>query len=492
MHTTSCKVLIPHLPFVDDVKCPCDPLGRYVYVAIWVQRGSCDPKNLLIDNPSDVLGLQLFPELGHGSWGARPYQLSSKSVDCESMVGCRTNRIYHEPASRPELGALIRDQSTRGSSGRRLFSFMSTTIQTLRVQDLNDPHQQSLDTLTTTLNALLKGLRLCFVLGSPSDLTPSMLLAILECILEFRLPLSREIRESKSHFDKVEAMKIFLGVLETDIVKMDVGLGDVDPRALARGEEPETVFVGELLCWLGQKSGILPLGFREGAVFRPAQGEVEVVEATEEEVDDEDEDVFGKARDNTISSTSSPRRVRVATPSTRSSLADSANTILSMVNASHPETDTSVMTMSIDDRTVTPPATPRVFTPQPSHHSAPPSPQMVHPTELPETHIDRGDDASYCDCSLKQDIPIQHTGWTRGVDHTEEVRTFLAKRSENTAHQIAYTPKVASYVGLGYSSHGPPRLITRHTSPSQHRLALLNEKARLLTELANLNISTRR
>lgn len=369
---------------------------------------------------------------------------------------------------------------------------MSTTVSTLSVQDLDDPHEQSLNTLTTTLNALLKSLRLPFVLGSPLDLTPWMLLAILECILEFRLPLSKEIRESKSYFDKVEAMKIFLGVLETDIIKMDVGLGGVDPRALARGEESETVFVGELLCWLGQKSGFLPLGFREGLDARPTEGEVDVDKVTEREGEEDEEDVFGKARDNTISPTDSHRQVQVATPSTRSSLADSANTVLSMINASHPETDTSVMTMSFDDRTITPPATPLVFTPQPIFHSPPPSLEVIHPAEPRGTRDHHGDDVSYCDCSLKQDIPIQHTGWIQTVDQEEEVRTFLAKHSANTAHRMDYTPKVISYPGLGHSPEGPPRLITRHTSPSQHRLALLNEKARLLTELANLNISRRR
>ncbi|KAF9646298.1 hypothetical protein BDM02DRAFT_3100063 [Thelephora ganbajun] len=338
---------------------------------------------------------------------------------------------------------------------------MTTTVSTLSIQDLNDPHRQSLDALTATLNALLKGLRLPFVLESPLDLTPWMLLAILECILETRLPLSKEVRESRSDLDKVEAMKIFLGVLETDIIKMDVGLSNVDPRALARGEERETVFVGELLCWLGQKSGILPLGFKEG-ITRPTKEGMEAAE------------------------------VRAATPSTRSSLADSAHTTLSMINASHPETDTSVMTASfLDDRTITPPATPRVFTEQPSLLSTHPSPQVPHPTELPETRIDGGDDVSYCDCSLKQDIQIRRTGWIQTVDHEEEVRNFLASHSANAAHRMAYTPKVASYTGLGYSSEGPPRLMTRHNSPSQHRLALLNEKARLLTELANLNISTR-
>jgi len=374
---------------------------------------------------------------------------------------------------------------------------MTTTFSTLSVQDLGDPHRQSIDALTATLNALLKGLKLPFLLESPSDLTPWMLLAILECMLECRLPLSKEIRESRSDLDKVEAMKIFLGVLETDIIQMDVGLSDVDPRALARGEEREAVFIGEVLCWLGQKSGILPLGFKEGNIARLTKEEVEVVEAVAEEDDgdddDEDEDVFGKARDNTTSSTASNHRVRASTPSARSSLTDSAHTTLSMINASHPETDTSVMTMSFgDDRTVTPPATPRVFTHQPSPNPTHPSPRLIHPAGVPETSIGGGHDASYCDCSLKQDIPIQHTGWIQTVDHEEEIRNFLASHSGNTVRQMVYTQKVGSCIGLGRPSDVPPRLITRHTSPSQHRLALLNEKARLLTELANLNISTGR
>jgi len=370
---------------------------------------------------------------------------------------------------------------------------MTATISTLNIQELNDSHCQSLDALTATLNVLLKGLRLHFVLESPLDLTPRMLLAILECILESRLPLPKEIRESRSDLDKVEAMKIFLGVLETDIIEMDVGLSDVDPRALARGEERETVFVGELLCWLGQKSGILPLGFKEGVITRPSREGVATVAGEDDDEDDEDEDVFGKARDNTISSTSSLHRARTETPSTRSSLTDSAHTTLSMVNASHPETDTSVMTMSFDDdRTITPPATPRVFTQQPSPHLTHPSPRVSQPTEAPESRTGDGEDVSYCDCSLKQEIPIQHAGWIQTVNHEEEVKAFLASHNVNTTHRMVYTPKVASYAGLGCASEGLPRLITRHTSPSQHRLALLNEKARLLTELANLNVSTRR
>jgi hypothetical protein len=285
-------------------------------------------------------------------------------------------------------------------------------------------------------------------------------------------------------------MKTFLDILGTDIIKMDVGLSDVDPCALARGEERETVFVGELLRWLGQKSGILPLAFKEGTVTRTTTAAAGVDAVTAEEEADEDEDVFGKARDNTVSSTTSHPRARAATPSAWSSLADSAHTTLSMVNVSHPETDTSATTMSFsDDRTITPPTTLRVLTRQPSPHSTYASPQALNPIKIPETRIGSEDDGSYCDCSLKQDIPIQRTGWLHTVNHEEEVRAFLASHSANT--RMVYTPKVAPYTGLGTGSEVPPRLITRHTSPSQYRLALLGEKARLLTELANLNISTR-
>ena len=450
-------------------------------MTIWAQRRGCDPEKVLSSDPIDKVGLQLFPKLDHGGYDTRRTRVNCVVGSVESDFGSNGGGPWTR-----EFGPIDPRHS-----------FMTTTFSTLSVQDLNDPHCQSIDALTVTLNVLLKGLKLPFILESPLDLTPRMLLAILECILESRLPLTEGIRESRSDLDKVEAMKIFLGVLETDIIKMDVGLSDVDPRALARGEERETVFIGELLCWLGQKSGILLSGFKEGSIARLTKEEVEVAETLMEEGDEdydhEDEDVFGKARDNTISSTTSHHQVRTATPSFRSSLTDSAHTALSMVNASHPETDTSVMTMSFgDDRTVTPPATPRVFTRQPSPNSTHPSPLFTHPAEIPEMHIGGGNDISYCDCSLRQEISIQNTGWIKTVDHEKEVRNFLASHSGNTVHQMVYTPKVASYIGLGRSSEGPPRLITRHTSPSQHRLALLNEKARLLAELANLNISTGR
>jgi hypothetical protein len=112
--------------------------------------------------------------------------------------------------------------------------------------------------LTDLLNELLDSLGLPFVLDTPLDLTPSLFLAILESLLQSRLPISPSIRESRSDAAKVQAMKIFLGVLEADIINEDIGLSDIDPRRLAAGEWEEVVFVAKLLCWLGKQMGLLP------------------------------------------------------------------------------------------------------------------------------------------------------------------------------------------------------------------------------------------
>ena len=109
--------------------------------------------------------------------------------------------------------------------------------------------------LTDNLNDLLDRLRLPFVLDTPLDLTPSLLLAILESLLQSRLPVSSSIRESRSDAAKIQAMKIFLGVLETDVVNGDIGLSDIDPRRLAAGEWEEVVFIAKLLFWLGKQTG---------------------------------------------------------------------------------------------------------------------------------------------------------------------------------------------------------------------------------------------
>ncbi|KAK0487872.1 hypothetical protein IW261DRAFT_1558915 [Armillaria novae-zelandiae] len=122
--------------------------------------------------------------------------------------------------------------------------------------------------LVSELNELLTALRIPIPIQSPTDLTPSLLLAILECFLSSRLPLSPRLRHAavskcltrptEALNARVQCMKIFLGVLETDILKNDdLGLSGVDPRKLAAGEYAEVTLVAEALCWVGRQGGLV-------------------------------------------------------------------------------------------------------------------------------------------------------------------------------------------------------------------------------------------
>jgi len=110
-------------------------------------------------------------------------------------------------------------------------------------------------TLVSQLNALLTSLRIPIPLISPTDLTPRLLLAILESILGMRIPVIE--RQDDSQVSKLQNTKIFLGVLETDILRVDVGLSLLDPRRLARGDREEVMFIAELLCWIGRRMKLI-------------------------------------------------------------------------------------------------------------------------------------------------------------------------------------------------------------------------------------------
>ncbi|KAI9568459.1 hypothetical protein HD554DRAFT_2038766 [Boletus coccyginus] len=146
-------------------------------------------------------------------------------------------------------------------------------------------------TLLPSLNALLAALALPFALDHPTDLTPSLLLAIFESLISARLPIPSAVRQSRTPEAKARAMLVLLGVLECDVLRGgtiadaehsvaasntddsvlggaggvsvdgwvdEIGLGEVDPEQLADGGWEETIFIGELLCWLARRKGILP------------------------------------------------------------------------------------------------------------------------------------------------------------------------------------------------------------------------------------------
>jgi len=85
------------------------------------------------------------------------------------------------------------------------------------------------------------------------------------------------VREAHTPQTKVEAVKIFLGVLANDILGVD--LSQVDPRKLARGEWEECVYIGGLLVHVAKKEGLM--GGEEAIV--DIDPEVSVGEVLEEE-----------------------------------------------------------------------------------------------------------------------------------------------------------------------------------------------------------------
>ncbi|KAG8846419.1 hypothetical protein FRB91_000831 [Serendipita sp. 411] len=112
-----------------------------------------------------------------------------------------------------------------------------------------------IDELVASLNLLLDNLEISLQLESPQDLTPGLLLAILEATLKSRLPIPNRVRQSQSSQAKVETIKIFLGVLGMDVLEMD--LSNIDPQRLAEGDWDEVVYVGGLLVTVAQQQGLL-------------------------------------------------------------------------------------------------------------------------------------------------------------------------------------------------------------------------------------------
>ncbi|KAF9269594.1 hypothetical protein L218DRAFT_953219 [Marasmius fiardii PR-910] len=137
----------------------------------------------------------------------------------------------------------------------------------------------SLLSIVDQLNALLLYLNLPITLQSPTDLTPSLILALLESILQQRLPgISTDIRTCRSEESRVVCVKMVLGILQTDIIAgatekqqnhLDLDLTGVNPERLAKGGEEEVVKIARVLCWLGTKSQFQPIGYHSKHIQSP-------------------------------------------------------------------------------------------------------------------------------------------------------------------------------------------------------------------------------
>ncbi|CAL1712676.1 unnamed protein product [Somion occarium] len=330
-------------------------------------------------------------------------------------------------------------------------------------------------------------------------------------------------------------MKIFLGVLEHDVIGEDVGLSDVDPRKLAVGEWDEVVFVGELLCWLGKKNGILPLGDVHDIV---------------EEVEREPENIVEVAHnpepanaDNTTLSF-----LPSANPESDTTMQSHTHTYTHPRTHSPPLSDLDIFNTTIRDYQTSP-------VPSSSRHrlesewtsdEGEPEPQepeeyeafeelsfnpvghstFQEPIESENEYDDRTSTTSRMNRDYpppdtahrtpKTRIPIRYDGYLNEVDEEEEIRSFEASRDytqrmadltisspspfsrssrQDKVESARYpsglsrtsTPRRPSSSNTTPTGHSSvPRIVTRHNSPSQHALALMSERARLKEELAQI------
>ncbi|KAJ6509155.1 hypothetical protein C8R47DRAFT_11385 [Mycena vitilis] len=134
----------------------------------------------------------------------------------------------------------------------------SRAVDTSRSLNISSP------VLILQLNQLLASLEIPITVESHIQLSPALFICILESLLATRLPISQEDRDAlfssnraRANTATIHCMKIFLGVLQSDILQQDVGISRLDPRALAHTEDAETIYIARLLCWYGRRRKLI-------------------------------------------------------------------------------------------------------------------------------------------------------------------------------------------------------------------------------------------
>jgi len=353
------------------------------------------------------------------------------------------------------------------------------------------------ETLVKQLNTLLTSLHLPIPLICPTDLTPRLLIAILESLMGVRLPINfnHELKGSRrAHAERVQAMKIFLGVMETDFLQMDVGLSDLDPRRLADGEWEEVLFIAELLCWVGRRAGLVSAS--DTTDVTPSQLHTQPTSSKPHLSPKSQLDLDAESLFQTGSTVNGMERLseRTFSPFLKEKGGDSVTSVYTFENPDEGSISDTISDVHSIHHPFTNP--PRCI-----HQVPSPSllfsidPQIQHSGRIPSP--DRN--WSFCDChpSIANTLPIEHdhpntqsltrirtTGFIQPVDEGAELASFESSRS------------------MSFSSrHGPEYSDQSNCleSPNQRMLAvheqytrtvhLLNERARLLTQLADFKNS---
>lgn len=326
------------------------------------------------------------------------------------------------------------------------------------------------DTLMKQLNALLASLHLPIPLMSPTDLTPRLLIAILESLTGMRLPITYNYDSIPTHAEKVQAMKIFLGVLETDFLQMDVGISNLDPRRLADGEWEEVLYIAELLCWVGRQAGLVSASDDDMNVKTPSQPPKRL--SPKPQLD----------TDSTVTEVSE----RTFSPFLKEKGGDS----MTSMNTFEDQNEVSLSDIISDVHSSHHPSTnpPRCI-----HQVPPPSLLFsVNPQLPPSLRTPSPDDRHP---SVSNALPIEHdhsntqphrlirtTGFIQPVDEEAELASFERSRSISLSSRNGpdYTEQSASQKAA--------RMLAIHEN-YKRTVYLLNERARLLTQLADFKNS---
>ncbi|KAL0576405.1 hypothetical protein V5O48_005594 [Marasmius crinis-equi] len=320
--------------------------------------------------------------------------------------------------------------------------------------------------LVRELNDLLLYLDLPLTLRSPTDLTPSLSLALLESILQQRLPgIPNDVRGCRTEEARVICVKMVLGVLQTDILagteeqmndSMDLTV--VDPERLARGGKNEVVKIAKVLCWLGRK-----------------------VMTTEQHVHIEKTPIHRRHS----SSSSSPTASRT---SQRSSTTPNP---FSPLSRRRPATESDTSVQDLDISTILPHLS--SFEDPPSHSQVQsrqrPRPQCIHEVPSPEVgmslstqenpfFMDNDDSSSSSILAPINMPPVRQHGFIAEVDEDAELESFETNQvlnKEMSSLTMRETNQRLMDLDFDLGEAGHARTIT-----------LLKERARLLYRIAKL------
>lgn len=148
---------------------------------------------------------------------------------------------------------------------------------------------------------------------------------------------------------------------------------------------------------------------------------------------------------------------------------------------------------SLNSRPHTPRCIHELERPGSSHGQAPPSQVDYADLGTPKAGSSVSSECPSGIFHPSRKTPIRRTGWIEPLDIDEELFSFEAARRHNAASSLqAQRPRATQLSAQSFSARTPPvagvprRVITRHNSPTQHTLALLNERAKLTQELARL------